>query len=124
MKLNRDINTPIREELSWSETWESTDKGLIKCWENGRCISKSHMKENQKTTKLVRSGAIPPLDWVGGVDKKLKSKKYGCFNYLATLQGIKNTTLDINTDVNVEMTCSQTGTTVVFTADTTKWAGS
>ena len=65
--------------------------------------------------------------WIGSEEliRNSKVKSMGVFNYLATLQGIKSTSLDIDTDVNMEVICSQNWyNVVVFTADTTKWAGS
>lgn len=113
--LTRSVDEPIRENLSWAETWQSEDRGLIKCWENGLAIRQSNIPEQVRLTESVNAGELPVLDWVGGLSKALKGKKAGCLQYLATLQGIQGKPLCIDTEKEVSITCTKTGTTVVYT---------
>ena len=118
MHVSRSVDEPLREGLSWEEIWQGDDRGLIKCWENGRTIRASTLPEKLALTKSIEAGELPELDWVGGLAKKLKCKKFGSLEYLATLQGIKGEPLDIYTDSEVPLTCTKTGTTVVYAGRT------
>jgi hypothetical protein len=35
-RIERSIQEPIREDLTWQEAWQGPDKGIIFCWEKGR----------------------------------------------------------------------------------------
>jgi hypothetical protein len=122
MQLFRASDAPFREGLSWEETWHGSDRGLVKCWENGRTIRSSSLPENVTLTENAAAGQLPPLDWIGGVIRPLKSRKYGSLQYLATLQGIRGEPLEIDTAAQVVLRCSKTGTVVAFTADTSRFA--
>jgi len=115
MHIARSVDESIRVNLSWQETWQADDGGLIKCWENGRCIRDSQIEEKKAITQSVNDGELPVLEWIGGLAKALKGKKYGSLEYLATLQGIKGESLQIDTETDVELTCTKTGTTVIYT---------
>lgn len=106
---------------SWDAIWRGPDGGLVRCWENGRAISSSSLSENVSLTSKVAAGELPILDWIGGVSRSLKSKKYGSLQYLATLQGIKGEPLSIDTASEVSLTCEKTGTTVIFTGNTSRF---
>jgi len=115
----RSIIEPKRKGLNWEETWQGADKGLIACWERGR----EKANEDTELADCVRRGELPILAWKGGVEKKIKAKKYGTLQYLATWQGLRDDNLDIHVDKEVEFVCSKTGMPVIFTGDTKKYAG-
>lgn len=58
---------------------------------------------------------MPVLAWKGGVDKKIKGKKYGSLFYLATWQGLRGEDLNINQHEEVSLICSKTMVKVTFT---------
>jgi len=62
------------------------------------------------------NGELVPLDWKGGVEKKLKDKnvKEGTFYYLATWHGLRGEDLDIPLYGECVITCSRTGQSVKF----------
>lgn len=114
MHLYRPIETPKREEMSWQETWDGHDRGLIKSWERGREM------RNEKPALAERAdcGELVSLPWKGGVERPLKTGwKYGSLYYLAMLQGLRGENLDIDTEHDVERICERTGTRVIFTGD-------
>ena len=117
-RVYRSINEPNRNALSWDETWKGADSGLIACWERGR----ERAIENPELADCARRGELPVLAWKGGVEKKIKTKKYGTLKYLAQWQGLRGEDLDIHLNKEVEMVCSKTGVLVIFTADARKYA--
>lgn len=117
-RIQVDANTPIRPTLSWSETWESADKGLIKCWEVGRELATKRPELVEATLK----DQLPPLGWKGGVSRSLKKlEKFGSLKYLAQWQGLRGENLDIAPSEEVVKTCSRTQMIVTFTPDNTKY---
>jgi len=114
----RSIIEPNRESLSWDEAWKGTDEGLIACWERGR----EKALEDVELAGSAKRGELPVLAWKGGVEKKIKGKKFGTLKYLAQWQGLRGENLDIHLDKEVELACSKTGVAVIFTADTNKYA--
>ena len=68
MRVTRSIHTPIRPTLSWHETWEGPDRGLIKCWEVGRRLA----ADNPALADLCKAGELPVSGWKGGVSRTLK----------------------------------------------------
>lgn len=117
MQLTREFNEPKRTNLSYAEAWEGEDLGIISAWERGR----EKRKEDLDLTQKVMQGELVELPWKGGVDKPIKSKiKYGSLLYLAMLQGIKGENLQIETEIEVILICSSTGTPVTFTANLKK----
>ena len=70
----------------------------------------------------AKRGELPILGWKGGVDKRLKSKKFkfGTFFYLAQWHGLRGEDLDIDTSIEKTIVCSRTGMAVVFTDDRAK----
>lgn len=114
----RSITEPNRIGLSWDETWKEADAGLIACWERGR----EKAIEDMELADCVRRGELPVLAWKGGVEKKIKTKKYGTLKYLAQWQGLRGEDLDIHMDKEVELVCSKAGMAVTFTADSKKYA--
>ena len=116
----RSIDTPIRKDLAWEETWTGEDAGLIYCWEKG--IEMSFESPNKAEKAL--NGELLILSWRGGVRKKLKDKeedgvtieniKRGTFNYLATWQGLRGEDLNIDVTKKLFMVCSKYNQKVVF----------
>lgn len=117
-RIRQSINVPPRPILSWSETWESSDKGLIKCWEVGRALA----TKRPDLSQACLAGELPSLGWKGGVSRSLKKlEKFGALNYLAQWQGLRGESLDIDPTVETVMTCSRTHMIVTFTPDKTKY---
>ncbi|MFL1551834.1 hypothetical protein ACI77I_22550 [Pseudomonas sp. D47] len=117
-RIQRDFSTPLRPTLSWSETWESDDKGLIKCWETGRELA----TKRPDLAQAALTHELPPLGWKGGVSRSLKKlEKFGSLNYLAQWQGLRGEHLEIDSEQEVLKTCSRTHMTVTFTPDKTKY---
>ncbi len=114
----RSVTDSKRKDLSWDETWKGADDGLISCWERGR----EKAIENTKLADCAMRGELPVLVWKGGVEKKIKTKKYGTLKYLATWQGLRGDNLDIHMNKEVELVCSKTGMLVIFTSDSKKYA--
>jgi hypothetical protein len=118
-RIHRFADTPKREGLSWQETWNGEDHGLIACWERGR----EKRRENQDLAERAAKGELPVLAWKGGVEKAIQKKqKFGTLNYLATWQGLRGEDLDIDMDSEPMLVCSRTGMTVVYTSDLAKYA--
>ncbi len=112
-RLRRSVLQPIREGLSWSETWDGPDKGLIWCWERGR----QKRVEEPELAARADQGELVILAWKGGVEEKLKiEKKPGTLNYLATWQGLRSEDLDIPLEDERLLVCSKTGQAVAFSA--------
>ncbi len=113
MKTNfyRSIEEPNRKGLTWEELWKSSDNGLICCWEQGR----TKALDNPKLAEFCRNGELPILAWKGGVDKKIKGKKYGSLFYLATWQGLRGEDLNINQHKDITIICAKTNVEVIFT---------
>ena len=113
IRLRRSVDQPIREGLSWSETWEGADKGLICCWERGR----EKRVEEPELAARADKGELVVLAWKGGVQEKLKSeKKPGTLQYLAAWQGLRGEDLDIAIEGERVIVCTKTGQAVVFSA--------
>ena len=112
-RLRRSANQPIRQDLSWSETWEGPDKGLIWCWERGR----QKRVEEPELAERADKGELVMLAWEGGVQKKLKVEmKAGTLKYLATWQGLRGEDLDIALEDKRVLVCTKTEQAVVFSA--------
>lgn len=132
MIVNRSSDAPPRSVASWDEIWKGQDGGLIQCWETGRTMRRVQTEQNLEICYRVDQGELPSLHWKGGFEidpegphqmPKMK-KKFGCLQYLATLQGIKGESLAIDTTQEVAIRCSRTGVLVVFTADRSRWTAS
>ena len=112
-RLRRSINEPIRQGLSWDETWRGTDNGLIFCWERGR----QERLERPEDAARADRGELVGLDWKGGVRKKIKIEKArGTLSYLATWQGLRGEDLDIDLEGERVIVCSRFNQAVVFSA--------
>jgi hypothetical protein len=112
-RLYRSITQPIREGLSWRETWRGPDDGLIFCWERGREERVNRPEDAARAEK----GELIVLVWKGGIRKKLKADKIpGTLSYLATWQGIRGEDLDIDLEGERIIVCSRTGQAVMFSA--------
>lgn len=120
MKINRSITEPIiKINTHWEERWNDIDRGLILAWEVGRQFSARDLELAAKAS----AGQLVGLPWKGGIDKELKKKKkYGTLLYLAAWQGLRGEDLDIDTDQEPELTCTATGMSVTYTADSKKYA--
>lgn len=114
----RSIAELNRKGLSWDDLWKGADEGLIACWERGR----EKAIEDTELANCAQRGELPVLAWKGGVEKKIKTKKYGTLKYLAQWQGLRGEDLNIHLNKEVEIVCSKTRMLVVFTADAKKYA--
>jgi hypothetical protein len=118
-RVQRSISEPIRTRLSWEEYWASDDRGLIKCWENGRLLR----QREPETAARAERGELPPLEWKGGAERSLKQKepKHGVHWYVATWQGLRGEDLDVDPSIEVDMVCVRTGVAFVYTSDIKKY---
>jgi hypothetical protein len=107
----RSIEEPNRNGLTWEELWKGLDNGLIACWERGRVKA----ADSPDLAESCKNGELPVLAWKGGVDKKIKGKKYGSLFYLATWQGLRGEDLSINLHQDIAIICSKTNAEVIFT---------
>ncbi len=114
MRVQACINAPPTIGPSWEERWEGPDKGLILCWLTG--IEKGHADPLLAAKALA--GELPLMGWKGGIEKPIKAKaKIGSTFYLATWQGLRGESLDIELGRDVRMTCARTGITFTYTDD-------
>lgn len=112
-RLKRSIREPIREGLTWEETWRGPDSGLIWCWERGR---QDRLQRPELAVRADR-GELVPMAWKGGVEEKMKAEwKAGTLKYLATWQGLRDEDLDIARDGERIIVCTRTGQAVVFSS--------
>lgn len=119
--IQRSIAEPERQGLQRSEVWEAPDRGLIIAWETGRKLA---IKKPDLAEKSL-NGELPPLNWKGGVAKKLvKREKFGSLRYLAQWQGLRGEDLSIDLDIEVTRVCTRTEMVVIFTSDIRKLANS
>jgi hypothetical protein len=107
----RSIEEPNRKGLTWEELWKDSDNGLIGCWESGRIKA----LDSPELAESCKNGELPILAWKGGVDKKIKGKKYGSLFYLATWQGLRGEDLNINQHQDITIVCTKTNVEVIFT---------
>lgn len=115
----RPKSKPQREELSWKEMWEGPDKGLITCWEVGR----KKRASQKELARKAENNELPVLGWKGGIDKAIqKTEKYGTLNYLAQWQGLRGEDLNIDTNLETELTCTRTGMKVIYTFNSSKYS--
>ena len=115
--IQRSHAKPARSNLSWHETWEGPDYGLIKNWEIGRKLA----VQNPDLASRTLAGELPPLNWKGGSDRTLvKREKFGSLRYLAQWQGLRGEDLSINLDAEVTIKCVKTHMIVTFTPDIRK----
>jgi hypothetical protein len=110
--------TPRREGLSWHERWDAEDRGVIAAWEVGRELR----ERGSPLAALAERDELPVLPWKGGVARRIKkTRKYGTLLYLAEWQGLRGDDLAIDLDNEVELTCSKTNMTVIYTLDREKY---
>lgn len=109
--IYRSIEESNRKDLTWEELWKGSDNGLIACWERGRMRA----EDSPELAEYCKSGELPVLAWKGGIDKKIKGKKFGSLFYLATWQGLRGEDLNINQHEEISIICSKTQVKVVFT---------
>lgn len=117
-RISRSQSEPIRDGLTWEQTWKGADLGLIKSWEVGRQL---RLRDPDLAAKAER-GELPMLGWKGGVEKKIQGKKFGTFFYLAQWQGLRGEDLDVDPSAEIELECAATGVTVIYTSDRSKYA--
>lgn len=116
-KIYRKYSEPLRQDLSWEETWRREDRGLIKSYEVGKMLA---LKQPELAEKAKR-GELPTLGYKGGSDINLKlKKKLGALNYLAQWQALRGEDLSIDTDEEIVLTCAKTKIEVTFTWDMEK----
>lgn len=112
MIIERSIEEPVRQGLSYQEKWNGPDNGLIACWERGR----EQALENPEWVAAARRGELIPLVWKGGVEKELVSKKkIGTHSYYAHWLGLRGEDLWIDTDKRFSLCCTRFGVTVTYT---------
>lgn len=119
MHIRRDITEPPRGDMPWKEKWEGADGGLIASWERGR----EKRIEDPELARRASEGELVVLPWSGGVEKAIKSKKYGSLLYVAMYQGLRGESLDIATDSEVVLKCARTKVAVTYTPDPSKLEG-
>lgn len=131
--LRRSVQEPIRPRMSWHETWEGPDHGLIRCWEVGRELAVTrdyypHAEgaDPEPSVDRARRGELLPLGWRGGIEppapprpgelakKPPKRKNDGTYQYLAMWQGLRGEDLDLPLDGRVVLTCARLKTVVTF----------
>ncbi len=120
VSIYRDIQEPIRSNISHKERWNGQDKGLIQCWEVGRKLAKAH----PEMAKRAKRGELPYIEngWKGGISSSIKlGWKYGTLFYLAEWQGLRGDNLNVNTEEEVELICRRTDMRVIYTADIKKY---
>lgn len=118
MLVSREITVPVRPKLTWEQTWQGPDQGLIRCWEIGR----ERAQKMPELAEQCRAGELPVLGWKGGVARTLKKKeKYGALKYLAQWQGLRGEDLQVQADRETTLTCTRTGMMVTFTPDRGKY---
>lgn len=119
MTIHRPIEAALRDDLTWDQKWATEERRLVSAWESGR----RKAADDPDLAQRARAGHLIPLPWKGGVEKATKQKsRYGTFTYLAMWQGLRGEDLDVNTDMEVALTCSATGMKVTFTSDRNKYA--
>lgn len=117
-RIRQRKETPRRERLSWDERWNAEDCGVITAWEVGRELR----EKGSPLAAMAERDELPVLPWKGGVARRIKKeRKYGTLWYLAEWQGLRGDDLDIDLDEEVELTCSKTGMTVIYTLDREKY---
>ncbi|MEB2328081.1 MAG: hypothetical protein OZ926_14660 [Pseudomonas sp.] len=120
MKIYCNRNEPERTGLTWAETWQGPDRGLIRSWEIGRNTAGT----DPELAARCRAGELPPLGWKGGGTRTLKKgTRYGSLQYLATWQGLRGEALSIDMDKERTIECTRTDMLVTFTPDQTLLAG-
>ncbi|MFJ2545468.1 hypothetical protein ACIOVF_03260 [Pseudomonas sp. NPDC087612] len=119
--VHRPILAALRSNLSWSDTWQGPDQGLIRCWEAGRERAFKHPDIAQRCI----AGELPVLGWKGGVERALKKlEKFGSLKYLAQWQGLRGDDLHIDTTTELTIICSRTEMVVTFTSEQSKYFNS
>lgn len=113
MLIYHPISNPPTPSEDWHERWNGPDQGLVCSWLRG--IEKA--QEDPDMAAKAKAGELPVLAWRGGLEKSIQSKtKTGAMAYLATWQGLRGEDLNIDTDIELSITCSRTGVPVLFTS--------
>lgn len=93
---------------------EGPDKGLINAWITGLAKRGDAPELAAKAT----AGELPVLPFRGGVEAAIKTKtKVGHLLYVAMWQGLRGEDLQVDTDIELSMTCTRTGVPVLYTMD-------
>jgi hypothetical protein len=123
MRIERPADVPARDGLSWADLWNGPDDGLIAAWEAGRTLA----QDRRDLAAQCQRGALPELPWKTGARpskaKKKPPQRFGSFLYVAMWQGLRGDALAIDTDTPLTMTCRDTGFSVTYTSDRSRWAG-
>lgn len=118
MRIHRSINEPRREGLTFDEKWRQDDHGLITCWEIGRDLR----ERGDERVERAENGELPILPYKGGRGAPIQAEwKYGVLSYYAMWLGLRGEDLNVDPDEEVEVTCTKTGTRVIFTLDYEKY---
>ena len=114
MHVQRPISEPPRVNPGWDQRWGGPRAGFITCWERGRELA----MQDPALAEAARAGILVPLSWKGGGSKRTKpNRRYGCFYYLATWQGLRGEYLNINTEAPLQLRCAKHDMLVTFTDD-------
>lgn len=118
MHIRRAADAPSREGLSWVERWEAADDGLIATWEAGRQLA----ARRPDLAVAAKAGELVELPWKGGLTRALEpgARKFGSLLYVAMWHGLRGEALDMDTETDLQLTCTRFGTSVTFTAAGTR----
>ena len=115
MLLHHAFANPPPMALDYAERMQGPDQGVINAWLAGIAMRRDPPSEQQRS---ALAGALPPLPYRGGVERKLKIKqKIGALHYLAMWQGLRGDDLHIDIDTEPELVCTKTGVLVYITLD-------
>ena len=121
MVVHRSIDQAIRSGLTWAETWQRDDRGIIFCWERGREMR----VERPELASRADNGELVTLPWKGGTEDlpnpkegKKEPVRYGSLNYLAMWQGLRNEDLNVSLTAETHIKCSKSQRDVTFRAST------
>jgi len=114
MLVTAHVGEHLDRDQEWATRWEGPDKGLITAWLAGQAYAEQH----PQLVRCAQAGELPVLPFRGGVEKAIKTRsKIGHVLYLAMWQGLRGDALHLDSDAQIEMTCTRHGVTVLYTAD-------
>jgi len=112
MHVRASATNPPSLPDDWNARWDGPDKGLIAAWRRGL----ERRIESPDLVACAMANELPVLAWRGGVEKPIKGPKAGTLLYLATWAGLRGEDLDLDTNAEIQRTCSRHGVTVIFSA--------
>jgi hypothetical protein len=121
--LRRSIEEQITKYwLSFEERWRGPDRGLIVSWECGRLMR----DQEPQLAARADGGELVPLPWKGSPERVktpeglserrglVCQRRFGCLEYLAMWQGLRNQDLNIVVDGEQTVRCTRTDIQVTF----------